>query len=187
VSSPGTTIYCNRCDFHHGDALLWGRRAYLLADGRQLSIPRRYGWCEDCQRVSVVETLSQADLSDEKQKAEQELEDLFGGDVNHDEQGWQVSSLKERIDEIAELLKLLSLRTRSPCCLECGSSRVTAPLSSNREIWSAKGPVGTGFTHPGCGGELWLHKNGIRFAIRPSVRLYTPDGIFIERIFDDDR
>jgi hypothetical protein len=46
-------------------------------------------------------------------------------------------------------------------------------------------PTPTGFVHPGCGGELLMAQGGLHIALKPSVRLYTPEGEFIEKIFTE--
>lgn len=131
----------------------------------------RLGWCEECGGLAAVERFSEGEMPAAIHDAGQELP---------------------------------ILPTRLPCCLTCGSKRVTAPLVTYRQkdgkttrtpaVFSAptqeeeanrKKPKPTGFIHPGCGGELWMKLDGLHFALRPSIRSYTPNGEFIERVFTD--
>jgi hypothetical protein len=174
----------------------------VLPDGSELQVPRRLGWCEDCGGLASVETFSAVDLANDIGLAKQELADLPAQPVR---QPWQVvkylpfsgwdskvrrwnfkqSDIQKRIDEATTLLSIVEKRKNPPRCLECGSARVIAPIVPNREFWDAEKPKATGFKHPGCGGELWADKDGFRVSIRPSIRRYTPEGDFIERVFHD--
>ena len=202
MSMPVTTFYCTECDYRQGDSESWGSRAYVLPDGSELQVPRRLGWCEDCGGLASVETFSAVDLANDIRLAKQELADLPPQPVR---QPWQVvkylpfsgwdtkvrrwnfkqSDIPKRIDEATTLLSIVEKRKNPPRCLECGSARVIAPIVPNREFWDAEKPKATGFKHPGCGGELWADKDGFRVSIRPSIRRYTPEGDFIERVFHD--
>jgi hypothetical protein len=100
---------------------------------------------------------------------------------------YKQEDLARKLDEATLLLAIIKQRQSPPRCLECGSTRVIVPLVADREFWDSVNTKGAiGFIHPDCGGELLAHKDGLRIAIRTSKRYYTPEGVFIERVFDDD-
>lgn len=75
---------------------------------------------------------------------------------------------------------------RSPICLSCGSARITAPqVRKQEELDGGRKPQPAGFIHLGCGGEIRTVEEDFRFALRPSIRSYTPNGKFIGRVFTD--
>jgi hypothetical protein len=71
-------------------------------------------------------------------------------------------------------------------CLSCGSNRIqpfTGKVGLDLEGYSFKGECKTGFKHPGCGGEFIAKADEVRFMIRPTKTVYSPDG---KRILTED-
>jgi len=71
-------------------------------------------------------------------------------------------------------------------CLECGSQDIQEFRNQAKltpELWpgSYKGDEATGFTHPGCGGNIRVKGSDIRFIMKIKDLPYSPDGT---RLFD---
>lgn len=203
MSMPVTTFYCTSCDFRQGDVETWGSRVYVTPDNRTVQVPRRLGWCEDCGGLASVETFSEAEIRKEIRDIEEELQampsepsrqpwEVFkylpfsGWETKVQRWHYKQDQLVGKLDETTTLLAIIKQRKSPPRCLECGSSRVRAPLVQDKSFWDSPKPVATGFIHPGCGGELWADEDGMRISLRPSTRYYSGDGEFIERLFNDD-
>lgn len=201
MSLPVTTFYCTGCDFQQGNAGTWGIREYVLPNGVRLPVDWQLGWCEDCAGLASVEVLSEAGRQKDLKEAEAELAAHPPRPIRH---WWQVhryafnSAWLHRIgewerallrlqckrDDARDALNLIRARSQPPKCLACGSHRVHAPLVTDEEPWQDHGqPHRTGFFHPGCGGELWMMEGGLRLALKPSVRRYSPDGSLLEKEF----
>jgi hypothetical protein len=198
-----TTFYCTKCDFEQGDAGTLGSKEYLLPNGVRLPVDWQLGWCNDCGGLSAVEELSEEERRKSVEKAEQELAKHPPRPVRH---WWQLHwfllnvvwqqrlgegernhlDLVAKLDVARDALSFLGQRKSPARCLACGSIHVVAPLVRNHEPWEdPERPKATGFTHPGCGGELWMREDGLRIGLRPSVRRYTPEGDFLDQEYLD--
>lgn len=173
MSLPARTYLCSDCDFRQGVTGLWGVSEYVFPNNIRLPVQGCLGWCDECGGLAAVEILPEREGSAKIGTAGQELP---------------------------------VLPVRLPRCLICGSTRVMTPLVTTQEksseseepgppifggtVKEKRNEIGkrkpTRFIHPGCGGELLMSfEEGLRFALRPSIRLYTPNGDFIERVFTD--
>lgn len=203
MSLPATMFYCTGCDFEQGNVGTWGTREYVLPNGVRLPVEWELGWCEDCAGLAAVEVLSEAGRQKDLKEAEAELAAhpprptrhwwqlrrfVFGRTWRNRVGEWERDWLRLQctLDDARDALDHIRLRGQPRKCLACGSHRVHAPLVTNAEPWNDPGqPQRTGFIHPGCGGELWMLDEGTRFALRPSVRRYSPEGDLIEKEFVD--
>lgn len=203
MSLPVTTFYCTGCDFQRGNAGTWGIREYVLPNGVRLPVDWQLGWCEDCAGLAAVEVLSEDGHQKDLKEAEAELAAHPPRPARH---WWQLpifvlnSAWQRRIgewerdrlrlqcmlDDAHDALDLLRRRSQARKCLVCGSHRVHAPLITNAELWNdPEQPKRTGFIHPSCGGELWMREDGLRLALKPSVRRYSSEGDLIQKEFVD--
>lgn len=203
MSLPVTTFYCTGCDFQQGNAGTWGIREYVLPNGVRLPVDWRLGWCEDCAGLAAVEVLSEDGRQKDLKEAEAELAAHPPRPVRR---WWQLHRfvlnsawrnrigewgrarlrLQSKLDDAHDALDHIRRRSQARKCLACGSHRVHAPLVTNAEPWNdPEQPQRTGFVHPGCGGGLWMLEDGMRFALKPSVRRYSPEGDLIEKEFVD--
>lgn len=203
MSLQATTFYCTGCDFQQGNAGTWGIREYVLPNGVRLPVDWNLGWCEDCAGLAAVEVLSEDGRQKDLKEAEVELAAhpprpvrrwwqlhryVLNRAWHNRVREWEHSQLRLqcKLDDAHDALDLLRKRNQPCRCLACGSHRVHAPLVTNAEPWNdPEQPLRTGFLHPGCGGELWMREADIRFAMRPSVRRYSPEGDLLEKEFVD--
>lgn len=201
MSLPVTSYYCTGCDFQQSDAKTWGIKEYVLPNGVRLDVDWKLGWCEDCAGLAAVESLAPDVRLKELAEAEAELGALpprpmlhwwqlprfiFNNAWHKRAEEWERDRfrLQSKVDDAQDALEHLKGRKQPPRCLACGSHRVHAPLVTNPEPWTdPTQPQRTGFVHPGCGGELWRREEDIRFALKPSVRRYSPEGDFLEQEF----
>lgn len=197
MSLPTTTFFCTTCSFRQGDARTWGGKEYVLGNGVRIPLDWRLGWCHDCNGLAAVEELSEEARGDELFEAQKTLASLGPPPVRRWWQlhrfllrGWWHAKAENwmyyacQVEDAQDALRLVSERKTTPRCLACGSSRVIAPLVTDRSEWRDEaGRRRTGFVHPGCGGELMMVMDGMRIGLRPSIRRYTPEGEFIEKEF----
>lgn len=199
MSLPVTNFYCTKCSFEQGDARTWEPKEYFLPGGVRLMVDWRLGWCEDCAGLAAVESLKIDKRRKNVEKAERELASHPPRPVRRWWQlhrfvqcrlwrlrveDWEQQSfyLAGTLDDARDTLDLLGQRKNPPRCLVCGSTRVIEPLVQNRENWDDLSRTkATGFTHPGCGGELWMIDSGLRFIIKQTARRFTPEGDFIDQ------
>ncbi len=200
MSWPVTSFYCTSCNFEQGDAPSWGRREYLLGDGSNASVQWVLGWCEDCRGLAAVEVLSEVQRRTTFEKAAKNLAALgYRPSLRWWELHWFLFPAwrQKKVDEWTRsasvsrearaALRLILDRKTPPRCLRCGGQRVFAPLVADESEWSDRSqPKGTGSLHPRCGGELWMKSADMRFAYRPSVQRYTPEGEFIGREYEEE-
>ncbi|KAB2309549.1 hypothetical protein F8A87_09810 [Betaproteobacteria bacterium SCN2] len=201
MSLPAISYYCTKCDFRGGDLGTWGLKEYVLPNGVRVGVHWRLGWCEDCVGLAAVENLDSDERLKDLAEAKAELGalpphpmrhwwQLHGFMFNH---AWQKQleawererfHLQCKLDDAQDALEHLKGRKQPPRCLACGSDRVHSPLITNPEPWNDPSqPHHTGFVHPGCGGELWRREEDMRFALKPTVRRYSPEGDFLEKEF----
>lgn len=201
MSLPAISYYCTKCDFQGSDLGTWGLKEYVLPNGVRLDVDWNLGWCEDCAGLAAVESLAPDARLKDLAEAEAELDALPSRPMRH---WWQLHRfifnnawhkraeawardrfrLQGKVDDAQDALEHLKGRKQPPRCLACGSHRVHAPLVTNPEPWNdSSRPHRTGFVHPGCGGELWRREGDIRFALKPSVSRYSPEGGFLEKEF----
>lgn len=200
MSWPATTFKCNRCDFSQCDAVAWGTKEYLLPNGLRLPAPSQLGWCHDCKDLAAIESISVEDRLVEIQKIEKDLAEC---PAPRTPRWWHLGRyifykgtlafeklekrhhfwLVVRLADARDLLILQQQRTSPPRCMECGSANVTAPVITNRARWEDRSqPKATGFQHPNCGGDILMIDDDLRIGLAPSVRRFTPEGDFIEKI-----
>lgn len=200
MSWPATTFKCNRCDFSQCDAVAWGTKEYLLPSGLRLQAPSQLGWCHDCKDLAAVESISAEDRLAEIQEREKDLAEC---PAPRTPRWWHLGryffykatlafeklekrhhfSRVVRLADARDLLILQQQRKSPPRCMVCGSANVTAPIMLNRARWEDRSqPKTTGFQHPNCGGDILMIDDDLRIGLAPSVRRYTAEGEFIEKI-----
>jgi hypothetical protein len=203
MSLPVTKFYCKKCDFEGGDVGTWGMHEYVLPNSVRIPINRLLGWCDDCDQIASVELFSRTESEKEVQQAEDAVEEhmqllprrrwwqlhqfVFYWIWKHRVTEWESKQfdLLCKLDDAKDVVVHLQQRKTPPRCLECGSRKVHAPVVTNSETdeYLEEKPCATGFVHPGCGGEIWMRMDGMRIALKPSVKYYTPEGDLIEKEF----
>ncbi len=200
MSLPSTTFKCSRCGYRQCGAVAWGTKEYVLPNGLRLRAPSRLGWCHDCKGLAAVESISIEDRLEELRKIES---DLAGCHPPRKPRWWHLGryifykgtlaweklqrdhhfSLVVGVADARDLLALQQQRITPPRCMDCGSENVTVPFITNQNLWEdSSQPEPTGFHHPDCGGEILMIDDDLRIGLAPSVRRYTPEGDFIEKI-----
>lgn len=195
MSLPATTFFCTQCDFKQGDARIWGTKEYVLESGVRIPVNLLLGWCRDCNGLAAVESLSENDRSKVFVEAQEALAArgtrpvrrwwqshrfVFRGLWRKRVNDWMYFA--SEVEDARDALRLIGKRKNPPRCLACGSRRVTAPFVADNTAWiDETKPKRTGFIHPGCDGEIWMVRDGLRIGLKPSVRRYTPEGDFIEK------
>lgn len=197
MSWPVTTYYCEKCDYRQGDVGTWGTREYVLPDGLRIPVNSALGWCADCKSITAVESLNIHRREADLRAAEHEL--AKQGPQPH-RRWWQIHRyllpmlwrrdlanwcfFAAMVEDAKAALQLIQSRQSQPRCLACGGIKITTPLVSDTSEWpDVSQPTRTGFSHPDCGGELWMVMEGMRVGLRPLVRRYTPEGVLIEQEF----
>lgn len=193
MSWPVTTYYCTCCDFRQSNIVAWGTKEYVLADGVRIPVKGSLGWCRQCEGLAPVESLDVERQEAELNKAERKLELQRGRLVRR---WWQIHRsllpaaseyckmdiLAEEVEDEKAKLQLINTRQSPARCLNCGSVEVIAKLVTNTSEWpDERLPKHTGFTHPGCGGEILMVMDGLRIGLMPEVCRYTPEGVMLER------
>jgi hypothetical protein len=200
MSLPSITYKCSRCDYSQCGAVAWGTKEYVLPNGLRLRAPSRLGWCHDCKDLEPIESISIEDRLKELRKIENDLAEcppprkprwwhlgryiFYKGTLAWEKlQRDHHFSLVVGVADARDLLALQQQRINPPRCMECGSANVTAPFITNENSWEdSSQPKPTGFHHPDCGGEILMVDDDLRIGLAPSVRRYTPDGDFIEKV-----
>lgn len=209
MSWPVTMYYCTACDFEQGDAITWGTREYVLGNGVRIPVRWRMGWCESCNGLAAIEDLSSVVRIEEYRNAQRGLHREHSHRVLRWLVGLSKSEkslrrmYEDNMEDAIDALEMLASRKNPPHCLRCLSTQVHVPgkRASQREerqaifnksrvqaadcqtTASAKEPEANIFRHPGCGGEILTreHEDGLRFALRPCIHRFTPEGLLIEK------
>lgn len=179
MSMPIAKIYCDRCEFVIGTNVGWGKFSYTLSEGRHLSIDRGLGWCNDCESLTPIESFAKPTrLNEELEQLDSRIASLQPKGIfskllwNQSQSKREVVSLREQRTEIAERLAFLSRRMAPPKCLECGSTAILEIQFPPSDIRPAK----VGWSHPNCGGELWIVDPEVRLSIKLKQRHYSAEG-----------
>lgn len=171
---------CDNCDFHSSDLDTWGIWEYLLPNGVRIQAEIRLGWCHDCKNIAPVEYLDVSAAQAEVKKRQEYLATLKAdSSLQEDVEDWQFYA--NRLADAEDYLSVITNRKSPPKCLSCGSDHAVAPVvSSTSGVESDGVPVPTGFTHPGCGGQITMSYDGFRIALQPQAHRFTPEGLRIE-------
>jgi hypothetical protein len=200
MSLPSITYKCNRCDYSQCGAVAWGTEEYVLQNGLRLRAPSQLGWCHDCKDLAPIESISIEDRLADIQRIENDLAECVpppilpwwrldrfifreGARIIEEYRAQRQHSLTAALADAHDLLDLQQRRKTPARCMECGTTNVTAPFITNESPWEDRSqPRPTGFIHPDCGGEIVMVDDGLRIGLGQSVRRYTPDGDFIEKV-----
>ena len=135
---------------------------YRLPNGRKVCAPWEYGWCQDCQSVTAIQTgLSPVALQKKREALRatlprQGLLSWLGRFARRDdEEGWTRSQLAET----ESLLAMLAGRESLPKCIDCGSTSVEESLPS---------------VHPGCGGQWVFSETDVRLQRNDAEKVLIP-------------
>jgi hypothetical protein len=194
MSMPVATYQCTACDYSCWDAATWGYRYYLYGESR-VRMAVTLGWCHLCNGLAAVEVLPTALGEAERQQQLDALrialhEELTASPTKrrwwqlHARKGTKQIRLESEIKSAEEDLAkyhlrraALSNRTSQGRCLRCGAEEC-APLPPHEKDYfdMASTPIPTGFTHPGCGGELVTICDGTRLNVRLTDKAYDLEG-----------
>lgn len=197
MSIPVATYKCTACDFSCWDAFTWGYRYYRYGEAEvRMQVAR--GWCGSCNDLAAIEALptaaGEARIQQRLIALQLELDEAHSSAPR--KRWWQrrarkapeqlrlESEVNSAMKELAEyhLLRVaLSARTTQARCLRCGSENCT-PLPPHELEYFAidSAPIPTGFTHPGCGGELVTVCDGTRLRLLLTEKAYDLDGCLLE-------
>lgn len=201
MSMPFEIVYCETCEERWSSFFLWGKFLYCLPDGREIPVHLDWGWCNRCGCFGPVEHLrpyEQYDVELGKIRAHLRKTRLRLWPTimkvclfflrKKDIETWnnlseQITGGKLDRDRLIEEKQVAALRTEPLKCMLCGSEEVSCydwppfpPFEDNVL------PVPTGYTHPGCGGKLWLTTSGsFRIRIILERRLYDINGNLLKR------
>lgn len=191
MSWPVTAYYCTKCDFRQTDVGTWGTTEYILSNGVRIPLHWVLGWCADCKGIVAVESLDMSRREAELLKAECELAKRGPLRVRR---WWQIhrfllpvrwrrdlvhsTYFAAKLEDARAVLRLIIDRQTPPKCLTCGGNDIISPLFADAckrdDRWQ---PSRTGFSHPGCGGDIWMSEDGMRIGLKPSIRRYAPEGM----------
>jgi len=142
MSMPYLIFSCSRCDYSESDLFMNGRFSYK-APSSLLPISRKFGWCNECIGLSVIEDLPSTykidklkanvkkleeqitELSDRLMESRSWFKKLFNISITPPSEistlKWQCDINETTIRASQQLLSLLEFRTSQPRCLKCGS------------------------------------------------------------------
>lgn len=180
MSLPVERIYCDGCDFRSNSTVTSGHYLRRLADGREISLYRRLGWCHTCHDIVPVENLPDRETLAEgirelesRIRASTRSARLFPWKRNkarYEEESW-----RGELEEVLSRRDFLSRRQSPPRCLRCASAEIVALEYVTPEVGAP--PTRIDFIHPGCGGSLWMVSDGLRLNLRFSeTLLYDGEG-----------
>ncbi len=191
---PVATYKCTACDFSRWDSMTWGYRYYLY--GRvKVQMRVTIGWCLPCSDLVAMEVLPiarrEAELRQQLAALRIELDKELSASPPR-RRWWQLhatrnstqarlesesQSADERLADYRLSRAALATRTSQARCLRCGSEDC-APLPPHEaEYFDIKSaPAPTGFTHPGCGGELVTICDGTRLSLLLAEKAYDLEG-----------
>lgn len=194
MSMPVIAFVCSGCDFSQTSDIAWGSRVYVLPSGAQVRAASQLGWCHDCEGLAAVEVIQTVDeWLARVREADNAVASLGAKPIRHWWQFWgrEVGEWQERyeaavklVEASREAMEITGRRESGPRCMTCSGVRVEFPFDEIAQPHGPPAPVPTGFSHPGCGGELMAKvRSGMMVSIRPLVHRYTPEGEFIETFF----
>jgi hypothetical protein len=194
MSMPVATYGCSACKFSRWDSIMWGYRYYLLGDTR-IPMQVALGWCHTCADLTALEVLPTAqgegELEEGLRMLQAALRDLIA--ARPPSKRWwpfqarksleqsnledEIESAEQRLAEYQLRRAALSSRTSPARCLTCASDEcVPLPPHEVDYFDMASAPTPTGFTHPGCDGELLALCDGTRLSLRLTEKAYDPEG-----------
>lgn len=202
MSIPVATYKCTACNFSCWNAFTWGYRYYLYG-GTQVRMQVARGWCNACDDLCAIEELptaaGEAEIRQRLIALQEELEKALGAAPRR-RFWWQriaratpqqaslqseINSAKSELADYQLRRAALSTRTTQARCLRCGSENCTPLPPHHVDYYGDGSPVLTGFTHPGCGGELFTVCDGTRLHLLLHEKAYDLDGH--ERVADQPK
>jgi hypothetical protein len=187
-------LRCDSCSLGAGTSMIWGKWRYELPDGTRTKVQRCFGWCYDCQSITPVENFQCLNsLRNEYRRIcelEYEIRQGMKGILN-----WlglnkgQIKRLKEVTEfrlwqerKLEAYKTMLKSRNSKERCLECSGTNIShLNLPDREECWQQYIPIG--FIHPGCGGQIMLGYDGLRFAFSfRKIRIFSPEGVFLHEV-----
>jgi len=182
MSMPSIDLDCAKCGFHGSSSVVWGQFFYLL-DGYQIPLNRHLGWCHDCESFKPIEYFDPDGCFRKIIEAREELKRFKTCSlmqVFSKSRRDLVKHYQEKIDKHILMLHLISKRTNTEKCLDCGSTHASpfdGDYSLTFESFQYHGVKQTGFIHPGCGGEFIATPNPMRFHRSFTPQYYNFDGL----------
>jgi hypothetical protein len=187
MSMPSIKLNCNKCDFESNTRILWGGLNYFTADG-ELPIEKQLGWCKSCDSFAPIESF-------EHQKAvTTELDSLSTKLMTLQKRSLvrrifmparkEYKNIVKQIYALSKILSLINQRKGTEKCLTCGSANVFIPEGDFSQKatfggFSSQDFINTGFTHPGCGGEVITSQDPLRISAIFITQLYNTNGILL--------
>ena len=176
MSLESLSIRCEACDFASSSMRIWGQYVYKTSPHSVIYVNRTAGWCYSCQNIAPIEDFT--DYEDMKQELQVYIEKR-----NKHEKTIRYSlfsyvskehrRIRDHIWQLSDRLIFCDERVSPPKCLECGSTDVV-PVKLPYYSDNDKHPLD--FTHPNCGGKLYIKNTLIRFTMRFSERFYDAEG-----------
>ena len=183
MSVASSMIECDKCDYGSSMSVVHGIFNYV-SNGSKYNVGRSYGWCYECQEFVAVENLVidkdiESEIINTQKKIEfvesvgfwarmrseyKKLKRDFNFNLKH------IQELEWKIDHIKN-------RNSPPRCLVCGATNISS-IDVRYLDYYHPGPAKKlmGFTHPNCGGKLWLIRDPIRWNIKFTPQVYDIEG-----------
>jgi hypothetical protein len=202
MSVPSTNIHCSQCGASGSTLDLNGHFFYQNADGLEVSVERKLGYCHQCATLAPLENLNLADAEARAQECKDHLGTAIA-ELERETGRWvYILGLWERgVAEARSSLahwenalacaewhcKLCQQPDRTPKCLECGSSDV-APLSiPPLAQLRTEGPANLPCPAIGCTGTLTVAESRLRFRMRSKPpRYFDQEGYELDELEDVD-
>lgn len=183
MSIPSSTIKCDKCDYTSSMSVTLGIYSYV-DNGKEYNISRSLGWCYNCKKFVPIEDIG-IDITIVPKIKEMQEKIKFVDEAGFwIKMGSKYKKLKRDYNfynrEIKNLkwrLSFLKNINRGPKCLVCGSENIES-VDVKELDYHNPGPDKKliDFKHPGCGGELWLIRNPIRWNLKFIPQLYDVEG-----------
>ena len=200
MSMPVVTYGCTACDLSRWDAGTWGYRYYLHGEAK-VRMRVAIGWCHACADLGVIEVLPDAAGELERQRKLEgyraELSEVLATDSPR-KRWWQFSAnkstrqmiLEDEVESAAEALaeyrlarEALSSRVSRGRCLRCGSDDcLQLPPHEAKYYDPEPAPEPIGLEHPGCGGQLTIFCDDLRFNMQLTEKGYDLEGSLVEEV-----
>jgi hypothetical protein len=195
MSASPNIIKCTGCEWESSTMLIWGVYSYELPNLTRVPLDRTFGWCFTCGEMVPVEAIDlkrtarnitvlkkqwyQIEIS--LKEVEKSMGSFLGLNKRRLAQlNQERDAVKKELDGVQMFYNVFQSRTSPPRCLTCGESNI---VRVNIPEPHPNGRIPTGFTHPGCGGELIVEHFGGRFAMRfIKENVYSFDGKKIKEI-----
>lgn len=178
MSMPLNYILCKGCGLRVNYFPHYVRYEYRRPCGEYILVPMHTVFCQDCERIHLVETYTRhTDLLEDIERFRRRYQDLWnwqgGGDAETQKAETAIlQRLASHIEHLEKVEDVLHGQSRQRVCPGCNSSAIEA-----FEFEYTDGlPIG--ICHRTCGGDFVEvdTDGGIRVSVRSRALIISPDG-----------